>query len=74
MEIRREGKYDYPFLALSPIVINGNPPISKKGEILKRFHVIKYSQEDRHTKDNPKTVAYNDLIKERRRELKILGD
>jgi hypothetical protein len=32
---RREGKYDYPFLALSPIIINGNPPISKKGEILK---------------------------------------
>lgn len=71
---RREGIYDYPFLALSPIVINGNPPISKKGEILKRFHVIKYSQEDRHTKDNPRTAAYNDLMKERRHELKILGD
>ena len=71
---RREGKYDYPFLALSPIIINGNPPISKKGEILKRFHVFKYSQEDRHTKDDPRTIAYNNFMKQRRRELKILGD
>jgi hypothetical protein len=71
---RREGKYDYPFLALSPIIINGNPHISKKGEILKRFHVIKYSQEDRHTRDDPKTIAYNNFMKEKRHELKILGD
>jgi len=71
---RREGKYDYPFLALSPIIINGNPPISKKGEILKRFHVFKYSQEDRHTRDDPQTIAYNDLMKDRFGDLKILGD
>jgi hypothetical protein len=71
---RREGKYDYPFLALSPIIINGNPPISKKGEILKRFHVIRYSQEDRHTRDDPRTITYNDFMKQRRHELKILGD
>jgi hypothetical protein len=71
---RREGKYDYPFLALSPIIINGNPPISRKGEILKRFHICKYSQEDRHTKDDPRTIAYNNFMKERRHELKVLGD
>jgi len=71
---RREGKYDYPFLALSPIIINGNPPISKKGEILKRLHVFKYSQEDRHTRDDPRTISYNNFMKERRHELKILGD
>jgi hypothetical protein len=71
---RREGRYDYPFLALSPLIINGNPPISKKGEILKRFHILKYSQEDRHTEDDPRTIAYNKFMKERRQELKILGD
>jgi len=71
---RGEGKYDYPFLALSPIIINGNPPISKKGEILKRFHLFKYSQEDRHIRDDPRTIAYNTFMNERRHELKIVGD
>lgn len=71
---RREGRYDYPFLALSPLIINGNPSISKRGEILKCFHILKYSQEDRHTEDDPRTIAYNKFMKEKRHELKILGD
>lgn len=59
---RREGRYDYPFLALSPLIINGNPSISKRGEILKCFHILKYSQEDRHTEDDPRTIAYNKFM------------
>ena len=71
---RREGKYDFPFLSLSPLIINGNPFISRKGEILKRLHTIKYTQEDRHDKDDPRTVAYNELMQNRRHDLRILGD
>ena len=71
---RREGKYDFPFLSLSPLIINGNPFISRKGEILKRLHTIKYTQEDRHDKDDPRTVAYNELMQNRRHDLRVLGD
>jgi hypothetical protein len=71
---RQGGKYDFPFLSLSPLIINGNPFISRKGEILKRLHTIKYSQEDRHDKDDPRTIAYNELMQNRRHELRILGD
>jgi hypothetical protein len=71
---RHEGKYDFPFLSLSPLIINGNPFISRKGEILKRLHTVKYSQEDRHGKEDPRTIEYNDLMQKRRHELRILGD
>jgi len=71
---RKEGKYDYPFLSLSPLILNGNPLISKKGELLKRLHTVKHSQEDRHDKADPKTIAYNELMRTRRHELRILGD
>ena len=71
---RQGGRYDFPFLSLSPLIINGNPFISRKGEILKRLHIVKYSQEDRHDKDDPGTIAYNDLMQKRRHELQILGD
>lgn len=71
---RKDGKYDAPFLSLSPVILNGSAVISKKGEILKRLHINKYSQEDRHDKDNIRTKEFNDLMKQRRHELKILGD
>jgi hypothetical protein len=71
---RREGTYDFPFLSLSPLIINGNPFISRKGEILKRLHTVKYSQEDRHSKDDPRTIAYNELMQKGRHKLRILGD
>jgi hypothetical protein len=45
----REGaRYDAPFPSCSSIILNGNSFISKKSEILKRLHVVKFSEEDRH--------------------------
>jgi hypothetical protein len=49
---RRDDRYAAPFPACSPLILNGNPFISRKGELLKRLHVIKYSQEDRHDKSS----------------------
>ena len=71
---RKDGIFDYPFASLSPLVLNGNSLISKKPEVVKRFHWSKYSQADRHEKNDPKTVEYNQLMESRRHDLKILGD
>ena len=54
----RDGtRYDALFPSCSSIILNGNPFISKKGEILKRLHVIKFSEEDRHEADDPRTQS-----------------
>lgn len=71
----RDGtRYDALFPSCSSIILNGNPFISKKGEILKRLHVIKFSEEDRHEADDPRTQEFNKLLSENRHKLKILGD
>src|SRR5919106_887553 len=71
---RKDSIFDYPFASLSPLVLNGNSLISKKPEVVKRFHWSKYSQADRHEKNDPRTVEYNQFMELRRHELKILGD
>lgn len=71
----RDGaRYDALFPSCSSIILNGNPFISKKGEILKRLHVVKFSEEDRHEANDPRTQEFNKLLNEERDKLKILGD
>ena len=71
----RDGaRYDALFPSCSSIILNGNPFISKKGEILKRLHVVKFSEEDRHEADDPRTEGFNKLLNDDRHKLKILGD
>ena len=71
----RDGaRYDALFPSCSSIILNGNPFISKKGEILKRLHVVRFSEEDRHEADDPRTQEFNRLLSENRHKLKILGD
>lgn len=71
----RDGaRYDALFPSCSSIILNGNPFISKKGEILKRLHVVRFSEEDRHEADDPRTQEFNTLLSENRHKLKILGD
>ena len=71
---RKDSIFDYPFASLSPLVLNGNSLISKKPEVVKRFHWSKYTQADRHEKNDSKTVEYNQFMESRRQELKSLGD
>ena len=71
---RDGGRYDVLFPSLSSIILNGNPFISKKGEILKRLHIVKFSEEDRHQSNDPRTKEFADFIKSNRHKLKILGD
>ena len=71
----RDGaRYDALFPSCSSIILNGNPFISKKGEILKRLHVVTFSEEDRHEANDPRTREFNELLSENRHKLKILGD
>jgi hypothetical protein len=71
----RDGaRYDALFPSCSSIILNGNPFISKKGEILKRLHVVRFSEEDRHEADDPRTQEFNKLLDEGRHKLEILGD
>jgi hypothetical protein len=63
---------DAPFPNLSPLIINGNPPFSFKGELLKRFHVAKFNEEDRHDRDP--NSAFNKFQRDNEGTLKILGD
>jgi hypothetical protein len=71
----RDGvRYDALFPSCSSIILNGNPFISKKGEILKRLHVVKFSEEDRHEANDPRTQEFNKLLNEGRHKLKVLGD
>ena len=71
---RDGGRYDVLFPSLGSIILNGNPFITKKGELLKRLHVVRFSQEDRHESKDPRTKEYSDFMKSNRRLLKILGD
>ena len=71
----RDGaRYDALFPSCSSIILNGNPFISKKGEILKRLHVVRFSEEDRHEPNDSRTQEFNKLLDEGRHKLKILGD
>jgi hypothetical protein len=67
---RDAGRYDAPFPSCSPLIFNGNPFISKKGEILKRLHVNKFSEEDRHDRDP--NSAFNKFFRENGHLIKIL--
>lgn len=71
-EGRKDNRYDAIFPGCSAIILNGNQFISRKGELLKRLHVIPYSKEDRHTND-PKS-PFNQLHVSESHLLKILGD
>ena len=66
------GRYDAPFASCSPFILNGNPFISKKGEIIKRLHVAKFSEEDRH--DRSPTSPFNKFQDNNGYKIKILGD
>ena len=66
------GRYDAPFSSCSPLIFNGNPFFSHKGEILKRFHVNTFSEEDRH--DRSPNSAFNLFQGQNKYKLKILGD
>ena len=69
---RDANRYDSPFPSCSPFILNGNPFITKKGEILKRFHVAKFTEEDRHDRD-PKS-DFNVFQSANSHKIKIIGD
>jgi hypothetical protein len=69
---KKDNRNDAPFASLSPLIINGNPPFSFKGELLKRFHIIRFSEEDRHDRD-PKS-PFNTFQKQNKHLMKIMGD
>lgn len=76
--ISRTGKegpnYDVQFPSCSSIIINGNPRLSKRDTVIKRFDNVKFTKEDAHTEDDPKTIEFNKLRKNNRGTPKILGD
>ena len=53
---KKENRTDAPFPSLSPLIINGNPPFSFKGELLKRYHIAKFSEEDRHGQKSQQSI------------------
>jgi hypothetical protein len=69
---RDGGRYDAPFASCSPFILNGNPFISRKGEIIKRLHVAKFSEEDRH--DRSPTSPFNVFKDANGHKIKTLGD
>lgn len=69
---RDGGRYDAPFASCSPFILNGNPFISRKGEIIKRLHVAKFSEEDRH--DRSPDSPFNRFKDANANKIKILGD
>jgi len=71
---KKGSSYDSPFYAASPIVFNGNPVITNKGELRKRIHSIVYTQEDRHNPEDARTIEFNEFMSKRRHEYKVLGD
>lgn len=71
----REGsQYDVPFPSCSSCIINGNPRLSCKDTVIKRFYNVKFSKEDRHDRNNPKTLAFNEFMRKNQGMEKILGD
>lgn len=69
---KKDSRTDAPFPSLSPMIINGNSIFTFKGELLKRFHVAKFSEEDRH--ERSPNSAFNVFQRENKHLLKILGD
>lgn len=69
---KKDNRNDAPFPSLSPLVINGNRVFTTKGELLKRYNVAKFSEEDRHDR-NP-TSPFNIFQRQNRHHWKILGD
>jgi hypothetical protein len=69
---KKENRNDAPFPSLSPLIINGNPPFTSKGELLKRYHVAKFSEEDRH--DRSPNSPFNTFQRENKHHWKTLGD
>lgn len=71
-DINNNNRYDAPFPSCSPFILNGNLFISRKGEIIKRLHVAKFSEEDRHDRD-PRS-KFNTFQAEKGHKIKVLGD
>lgn len=69
---RKDNKFDAAFPSLSSFVVNGNKNFTLKGEILKRYHVAHFSQEDRHSSDP--NSEFNKFQKYNRHQWKTLGD
>lgn len=69
---KKDNRTDAPFPSLSPMIVNGNSVFTSKGELLKRFHVTKFSEEDRHDRDA--NSPFNMFQREKKHLLKILGD
>ena len=69
---KKDNRTDAPFPSLSPMIINGNPMFTHKGELIKRFHISKFSEEDRHDR-NPKS-PFNIFQNKNKHHWKILGD
>ena len=69
---KKDSRTDAPFPSLSPMIINGNSIFTSKGELLKRFHVAKFSEEDRHDRDP--NSPFNTFQREKKHLLKVLGD
>lgn len=69
---KKESRTDAPFPSLSPMIINGNAIFTYKGELIKRLHIAKFSEEDRH--DRSPSVPFNKFQKDNKHLLKTLGD
>jgi hypothetical protein len=64
--------YDAPFPALSSVILNGNWAITRKPEVAKRMHIIRNTEEDRHSRE-PNT-PFNLFQNEHGWKIKIIGD
>lgn len=71
-DMNNSNRYDTPFASCSPIIMNGNNFISRKGELIKRMHIATFSEEDRHDR-NPKS-DFNVFQTQHSHKYKILGD
>lgn len=71
---RGEGSNNYhtPFPSCSSVILNGNPMITRKGEVAKRLHIVRNSEEDRHSRDP--NSPFNKFQSEHSWKLKVLGD
>lgn len=69
---KKDNRNDAPFPSLSPMIINGNSVFTFKGELLKRFHISKFSEEDRHERDS--NSPFNVFQRQNKHLMKILGD
>jgi hypothetical protein len=71
----RDGSnYDVPFPSCCSVIINGNPKLSNRDTVIKRFDNIKLSKEDRHLKDDPRTKQFEKFRDDNHGIPTILGD